>query len=83
MWCVRRCDLIGIDALHGEALSGGREPYEVRLRVAGRTETYAGAVRIGNAVETLYTNGPAALQFRVEGRLEGRRDAVVGARRTR
>jgi len=54
-----RCDLIGVDALHGSALSGGREPYEVRLRVAGRTETLAEAVRIGNEVETLYTNGPA------------------------
>ncbi|SFM49113.1 acyclic terpene utilization AtuA family protein [Methylobacterium pseudosasicola] len=54
-----RCDLIGVDALHGAALSGGREPYEVRLRVAGRTETLAEAVRIGNEVETLYTNGPA------------------------
>ncbi|MEE7462358.1 MULTISPECIES: acyclic terpene utilization AtuA family protein [Methylobacterium] len=54
-----RCDLIGVDALHGAALSGGREPYEVRLRVAGRTDTHAEAVRIGNEVETLYTNGPA------------------------
>jgi hypothetical protein len=54
-----RCDLIGVDALHGEARSGGREPYEVRLRVAGRTDSYAEAVRIGNEVETLYTNGPA------------------------
>lgn len=54
-----RCDLIGVDALHGEALSRGPEPYEVRLRVAGRTETFAEAVRIGNEVETLYTNGPA------------------------
>lgn len=54
-----RCDLIGVDALHGAALSGEREPYEVRLRVAGRTETHAEAVRIGNEVETLYTNGPA------------------------
>lgn len=54
-----RCDLIGVDALHGAALAAGREPYEVRLRVAGRTETRAEAVRIGNEVETLYTNGPA------------------------
>jgi hypothetical protein len=54
-----RCDLIGVDALHGEALSGGREPYEVRLRVTGRTATLAEAVRVGNEVETLYTNGPA------------------------
>ena len=54
-----RCDLIGVDALHGPALSEGREPYEIRLRVAGRTESLAEAVRIGNEVETLYTNGPA------------------------
>jgi hypothetical protein len=54
-----RFDLIGVDALHGAALSRGQEPYEVRLRVAGRTETMAEAVRIGNEVETLYTNGPA------------------------
>ncbi|TXM68563.1 acyclic terpene utilization AtuA family protein [Methylobacterium sp. WL120] len=54
-----RCDLIGVDALHGPALSEGREPYEVRVRVAGRTDTLAEAVRIGNEVETLYTNGPA------------------------
>jgi hypothetical protein len=54
-----RCDLIGVNALHGEALSEGGEPYEVRVRVAGRTETLSEAVKIGNEVETLYTNGPA------------------------
>ncbi len=54
-----RCDLIGLDALHGDRLSGAGEPYEVRVRVAGRTRTMAEAVRIGNEVETLYTNGPA------------------------
>ncbi|ACL58596.1 acyclic terpene utilization AtuA family protein [Methylobacterium nodulans] len=53
-----RCDLIGIDALHGDR-PGRAEPYEVRLRVAGRTDSLAEAVRIGNEVETLYTNGPA------------------------
>ena len=37
----------------------GREPYEVRVRVVGRTDSLAEAVRIGNEVETLYTNGPA------------------------
>ncbi|WP_438503003.1 acyclic terpene utilization AtuA family protein, partial [Acinetobacter baumannii] len=31
----------------------------VRLRVAGRVASQADAVRIGNEVETLYTNGPA------------------------
>ena len=30
-----------------------------RVRVAGRTETMKEAIRIGNEVETLYTNGPA------------------------
>jgi Acyclic terpene utilisation family protein AtuA len=54
-----RFDLIGADALHGAALSGGGKPYEVRIRVAGRTDSLAEAVRIGNEVETLYTNGPA------------------------
>ncbi len=55
-----RCDLIGVDAIHGERLSrGGAEPYEVRVRVAGRTDSMQEAIRIGNEVETLYTNGPA------------------------
>ncbi len=56
-----RCDLIGIDALHGPQLAAGYPPpYEVRLRVAGRTRTAKDAARIVNEVETLYTNGPAA-----------------------
>jgi Acyclic terpene utilisation family protein AtuA len=55
-----RFDLIGMDALHGPQVSAhGNEPYEVRVRVAGRTESLREAVRIGNEVETLYTNGPA------------------------
>ena len=55
-----RFDLIGVDSLHGPLVSAhANEPYEVRVRVAGRTETLREAVRIGNEVETLYTNGPA------------------------
>lgn len=55
-----RFDLIGVNALHGETAGArGADPYEVRLRVAGRTVSVAQAVRIGNEVETLYTNGPA------------------------
>lgn len=55
-----RCDLIGIDSIHGAALSAtAPEPYEVRVRLAGRTDSLAEAVRIGNEVETLYTCGPA------------------------
>lgn len=53
-----RYDLIGVNALHGGKLSAG-EPYEVRARVAGRTQSMQEAVRVGNEVETLYTNGPA------------------------
>ena len=56
-----RFELIGVDSLHGPRLSAhAGEPYEVRVRVAGRTENLREAVRIGNEVETLYTNGPAA-----------------------
>ena len=55
-----RFDLIGVDSLHGPQVSAhANEPYEVRIRVAGRTENLREAVRIGNEVETLYTNGPA------------------------
>jgi hypothetical protein len=55
-----RCDLIGVDSLHGPVLSArAPQPYEVRVRVAGRTESLREATRIGNEVETLYTNGPA------------------------
>lgn len=57
-----RFDLIGVDSIHGTALSttGGQEPYEVRVRVVGRTGSLKEAQRIGNEVETLYTNGPAS-----------------------
>jgi acyclic terpene utilization AtuA family protein len=56
-----RIDLIGVDALHkGRRPYGYGDPYEVRLRVAGRTKRMDHAVRIGAEVEALYTNGPAA-----------------------
>ena len=56
-----RFELIGVESLHGAEVSAhASEPYEVRVRVAGRTESLREAVRIGNEVETLYTNGPAA-----------------------
>jgi hypothetical protein len=55
-----RFELIGVDSLHGPQVSAhASEPYEVRLRIAGRTENLREAIRIGNEVETLYTNGPA------------------------
>ena len=52
-----RAELIGMDALHGQRSSV--EPWEVRLRVAARCEDRSEAVRVGNEVETLYTNGPS------------------------
>ncbi len=55
-----RAELIGVDALHGSEL-GSRamaEPWEVRLRIAVRCVERSEAVRVGNEVETLYTNGP-------------------------
>lgn len=55
-----RFDLIGVNALYGEALAASHDdPYEVRVRVAGRSPNAEQAARIGNEVETLYTNGPA------------------------
>ena len=55
-----RYDLIGVDAILGPKLSRtGHEPAEVRVRVVGRTDSLADAVRIGNEVEALYLNGPA------------------------
>lgn len=52
-----RAELIGMDSLHGPRSSV--EPWEVRLRVAARCEARSEAVRVGNEVETLYTNGPS------------------------
>ncbi|MBT3170461.1 MAG: DUF1446 domain-containing protein [Rhodospirillaceae bacterium] len=53
-----RIDLIGLDSLHGPA-EGRPEPYEVRLRVAGKTENRAAAEAVGWEVAALYTNGPS------------------------
>jgi hypothetical protein len=52
-----RKDLIGVNAIHNPPVH--QEPDEVRIRVAARTRTMKQAVKIGNEVETLYTNGPA------------------------
>jgi hypothetical protein len=57
-----RLDLIGVNAISGAQMASAAhspEPQEVRLRVAGRTASMKEAIRIGNEVETLYTNGPA------------------------
>ncbi|UZE31081.1 acyclic terpene utilization AtuA family protein [Pseudomonas asplenii] len=56
-----RAELMGVDSLHGERLGHrvASEPWEVRLRVAARCAQRADAMRVGNEVETLYTNGPS------------------------
>jgi hypothetical protein len=55
-----RADLIGVDAMHGPGLGADRVPYEVRVRLAVRCATQAQAERVGQEVEALYLNGPAA-----------------------
>jgi hypothetical protein len=55
-----RVDLIGSTALHGRSFFADQKPYEVRLRVAARCSTREAAARVGEEVEALYTNGPAA-----------------------
>jgi Acyclic terpene utilisation family protein AtuA len=54
-----RCELIGVNAMHGPALGSHHEPYEVRVRLAVRCDTQAQAELIGQEVEALYLNGPA------------------------
>lgn len=55
-----RAELIGMNAMHGAALGADREPYEVRVRLAVRATSQAQAERVGQEVEALYLNGPAA-----------------------
>jgi len=54
-----RVDYIGIDSSHRSSFGHPHDPYEVRLRVAGRTDRRAIAERIGWEAEALLTNGPA------------------------
>jgi hypothetical protein len=55
-----RVDIVGVSALHTRPMSGDDyRPYEVRLRVAGRSADRAQAALIGEEVEALFTNGPA------------------------
>lgn len=53
-----RIELIGMESLHG-APGSRPEPYEVRLRAAGRSPDRKTADAVGHELETLYTNGPA------------------------
>ena len=53
-----RVDYVGLSSLHG-IRNGSGEPYEVRLRIAGRSESRAAAEALGFEVRTLHVNGPA------------------------
>ncbi len=55
-----RAELIGVNAMHGASLGADRVPYEVRVRLAVRCSSRAQAERVGQEVEALYLNGPAA-----------------------
>ena len=56
-----RFDLIGVNALHGDDAGRAATPSRTKCACASRgaRRSLAEAVRIGNEVETLYTNGPA------------------------
>jgi hypothetical protein len=55
-----RVDYIGVNSVHGSATPPpAAEPYEVRLRIAGRARDKAAAEWLGREVEFLYF-GPAA-----------------------
>ena len=54
-----RIDYIGHTSVHPSLFANNSKPYEVRLRVAGKTTTANEAAIIGEEVEALYTNGPA------------------------
>lgn len=54
-----RVDYIGLSSVHRTSFMHSAEPYEIRLRIAGKASTPDVARRIGEEVEALYTNGPA------------------------
>lgn len=54
-----RVDFIGLSSLHGLDLAQDDNPYEIRLRIAGKTHNRSLAQLVGEEVEALYTNGPA------------------------
>ncbi|GAA4455930.1 DUF1446 domain-containing protein [Nibrella saemangeumensis] len=54
-----RVDYIGSTSVHRTSFGHYPDPYEIRLRVAGRAATAKDAALVGEEVEALYTNGPA------------------------
>ncbi|WP_017624105.1 acyclic terpene utilization AtuA family protein [Nocardiopsis chromatogenes] len=68
-----RIEVVGVDAMHGPREREGAEPYECRLRVAGRSQEREAAEAVAEEVEALYTSGPAG-----GGGVRVRVDEVVG-----
>ncbi|GAB3768516.1 DUF1446 domain-containing protein [Spirosoma horti] len=54
-----RIDYIGSTSVHRTNFDHYPDPYEIRLRVAGRATSAQQAALVGEEVEALYTNGPA------------------------
>lgn len=54
-----RIDFIGSTSVHRTHFGHCPDPYEIRLRVAGKATTAQQAALVGEEVEALYTNGPA------------------------
>lgn len=54
-----RVDYIGLNSIHRTTFNAVPEPYEVRLRVAGKAASPEKAALVGEEVEALSTNGPA------------------------
>ena len=53
-----RCDLIGLTSLHGSGGGAKPEPYEVRLRIAARTDSKRAAEAVGAEIRALHMQGP-------------------------
>lgn len=55
-----KIDLIGVNSLNWNPdRARSKEPDEIRVRMAARTKDRTAAIRVGEEVEAMYTNGPA------------------------
>jgi hypothetical protein len=54
-----RIDLIGMNSLHANDADACPEPYEVRLRIAARTQDKKAAEAVGAEVRSLHMQGPS------------------------
>jgi hypothetical protein len=55
-----RTDYIGLNSSHRSLFGNNNDPYEIRLRIAAKAANAELAAMVGEEVEALYTNGPAA-----------------------